>query len=184
MVFIPLVVIFGIAWLIGHTYINQKYKDPELVVHQLGETFLYKDTVEITITDFEILPKEEFYAKYNIDPADIRDTGIPKEEKDLVFKVTVKNPTDKPVEINMVETMLLQVSGFATYTDLMETFRMLNPQYSGLSQLQPGEEESVLFPYHLYDYFFRDKKDFENIEELPASVVFTIYPKKEIVQLN
>lgn len=96
----------GCVWFFCHARVNQRYPNPTLQTHELGETFLFQK-VKMTITDFEILPREEFLTAYNLDPNKLDSPN--GEEKDVVFRVTLHNPSSQAVSIDLLSLMLDKV---------------------------------------------------------------------------
>lgn len=178
-ILLALVVVGGV-WFFCHARVNQRYPNPTLQVNELGETFLWQNA-EMTISDFEILPREEFLTAYNLDPSKLDSPN--GEEKDVVFRVTLHNPSSQPVSVDLLSLMLLETEGYSSYTDLLGLFHQLNPDQSGAAELGPHETVSLWIPYTLYDFSFQPD-DFETLESLPFSIVLTLYPVKTIVKLN
>lgn len=179
---IIMVVVFIVLSCFRYQYINTKYPNPTIKEHFIDEPFVYQE-VELLFEDFNIFGYDEFLVEYNLNPERM-DMVIPgAEQKNAIFTLHIKNPSNTKKKISTAELMLLQTSGWTSYTDLMDSFRLLNDNRSHLVELDPGEEDTLKFSYCLYDKSF-SKKDFANIERQDFSVVLSIYPVKTIVRLN
>ncbi|MEG0304524.1 MAG: hypothetical protein RR576_03255 [Oscillospiraceae bacterium] len=180
-IIIGFLLLLFMVWFLCHRYINNKYPNPNTVTYKLGENFTYQNA-ELKITDFKVVAHNDFINEFSIDPFDL-DMPMNGIEKNAIFKLTVKNNTELPIEINTLELMLLETEGYSTYTDLMGLFRLLNPDKTGYVQLQPGENDTILFPYALYDFSF-SKSYFSTLENKTFQIVLSLYPTKTVVHLQ
>lgn len=162
--------------------INAKYPNPVVNAYAIDVPFTYQG-VEMTLTDFKILNSNDFLNDYSLDPNQM-DFGIPNvKQKNVTVTLKIKNTSNMKKEINAGELMILETDGWSSYTDLMDTFRLLNPNKSCLAILEPTEETTFIFPYCLYDINFSDA-DFNKLESSKFKIVLSLYPVKNIVCLN
>ena len=180
-ILIALVGIFCGIWRFFYWRVNHQVPDVIERKYEENQEFTYQN-VTFTIKDFAVMQHKEFVDTFDIDEGKI-DVYMDGEEKDAVFTLFARNDTSTPVEVNILELMLLETNGWSGYTDLLGLFREMNPTQNGILQLKPEEDIEVLIPYTLYDYSFT-KESFEKLETMPFSVVLSLYPVKTIVELQ
>lgn len=175
-------VAFVILFYVRYSYINIKYPNPVIKEHNINIPFTYQG-VELLLSDFRLLDNKEFLQEYELDPRRMNINIPGSEQKNAIVTLHVKNSGNTIKEIDTAELMLLETDGWASYTDLMDSFRLLNNGKSSLVVLNPGEESTLEFSYCIYDLSF-SKKDFNNLDTSKFSMVLSLYPQKNIVRLN
>lgn len=174
--------VFAFIFCLRYNYINTKYPNPISKEYLINETFTYQG-VEMLLSNFQLTDYDEFLEDYNLDPHQMNIDIKGLKQKNVVVTLHVKNSSDAKKEINAGELMLLETDGWVGYTDLMDSFRLLNNGKTAMIVLNPGEEDSLRFSYCLYDISFNES-DFNNLEKSVFRMVLSLYPQKTIVKLN
>ena len=175
-------ILFGLVFIYRYQYINTKFPNPVVKEHYIDVPFTYQG-VEMTLTEFQIIGHDEFLEEYDLDPQGMNMEIRGATQKNVIVTLTVNNKGDTKKEINAGELMLLETAGWASYTDYMDSFRLLNKGESMLIEVNPGEEKALRFSYCLYDLSFQEN-DFVDLDTSKFSIVLSLYPQKNVVRLN
>lgn len=167
--------------------VNQRWKDAETVVYPMGEK-VYPD--EDILMDFtmkgyafrvdkaEILEYQDYLTKYG---GEDEYTFAPDRVYDVTLTLYNENAMDG-VGINLQD---IYISGKAWYASLNTLLlELANPKLQGSTAiaLRENSEMQIHLPYGLNKETFR-KENWENMNDMEANLIVTLYPTKKMIKL-
>ncbi len=142
------------------------YHNPERELYNIGDTILYNG-LEISVSGYSIYSGDEFNAAYE------GQFDFDADQYDLLFDVSLKNPTDEAVSFNAVQTGMMYDNKYGGMVNPL-LYQFFNPDTPGTLEIAPNSERTVTlaFPY-----------ESDTLAE-NSRFIISLYPRKISVLLD
>ena len=163
------------AFTVGYIRINRKYPPPVVEKATVGESLVLRG-VEISAEKFELLTPDQVdeLATGYLESAMASMPSLKREEyRLLLVTIHMKNVSD---ETQRTETPTFSAESRAWTNGVnFDLYMFLNKEEDVRTELEPGEEATIVLPYDVMKMHFWEK-DWEQIDERSFEVVVNLYP--------
>ncbi len=161
--------------------VNAKYKPAKQEIYEFGEPFEI-DSVQMEMTKAIIIRENEMPDNEAFNEAikhllDFRETKIPYL---ILIEMDVINTSETDTRVDLTN-LHLESGAFSLqpYYELMVYYN----QCGMYVHLKPGESKTLKLPVPILKIYFPEKA-WRYIENREFSLVFSLYPKKQIAKIN
>ncbi|MCI8365890.1 MAG: hypothetical protein HFG34_13240 [Eubacterium sp.] len=165
---VPVFLIWGyLVW-----DINDRYPNPEEKILLAGEQARYQGIL-LTAGDIKIYSSAEFDALYDYS------SGDEKIGTYIVIQAELKNDTEETIILSENQPLywIAEVGYRCSNAVNIDTFQILNKDYTGMVLIEPGEVFKVELPYFIYSI----NASYDVIKKQDIRVVYSYYPTKNYI---
>lgn len=163
--------------------LNERYPDPGVVVYKEKDKIKGGD-IEISVSSSNLVSMEEMLELLSDHKDEMiyeDETSMPQtERKVLLVQINIKNTSSTEQTTSLVRFMA-QAGAWANGMDL-GAYCALNGVEKTNIQLKPKEQRSMMMPFYLYESQFAGD-EFHKVDRRKFSLVLSVYPVKNIIEL-
>ncbi|MBE6805453.1 MAG: hypothetical protein E7526_02860 [Ruminococcaceae bacterium] len=176
-----IVVLLLVVYVFAVCNVNAKYKPALQETYEFGEMFQI-ESVQMKMTKAvfmreDEMPDDEAFNKSIKHLLDYRETKIPYL---ILMEMDIINTSEKNVRVDLTN-LHLESGAFSLqpYYELMVYYN----QCGMYVDLEPGENKTLKLPVPILKIYFPES-DWRSIENREFSLVFSLYPKKQIAKIS